>query len=103
MKIILSYTFLLFSFLVMSQTKRDVFLRDSIIKPFNSRQISNEEIYKKTYALLKKMDTEFGYEKDIHLKILEFSYFNNDLDNFKKDLITLIKDYGFKIDYLSTN
>ena len=103
MKIILSYTFLLFSFLVVSQTKRDVFLLDSIIKPVNSKQISNKEIYEKTYALLKKTDTEFGYEKDIHLKILEFSYFHYDLDNFKKDLITLIKDYGFKIDYLSTN
>ncbi len=49
------------------------------------------------------MDAEFGYEKDIHLKILEFSYFHNDLDNFKKDLLVLVKDYGFKIDYLTTN
>ena len=103
MKIILSYTFLLFSFLVVSQTKRDVFLLDSIIKPVNSKQISNKEIYEKTYALLKKTDTEFGYEKDIHLKILEFSYFHNDLDNFKKDLLVLVKNYGFKIDYLTTN
>jgi len=103
MKIILSFIFLLFSLLVMSQTKRDIFLRDSIIKPINYKQVTNKEIYEKTYALLKKMDTEFGYEKDIHFKILEFSYFHNDLDNFKKDLLILIKDYGFKIDYLTTN
>ena len=103
MKINLSFALLLFSLLVMSQTKRDIFLQDSIIKPVNSKQISNKEIYEKTYALLKKMDTEFGYEKDIHFKILEFSYFHNDLNNFKKDLIILIKDYGLKIDYLTTN
>ena len=103
MKINLSFAFLLFSLLVMSQTKRDIFLRDSIIKPINYKQVTNKEIYDKTYDLLKKMDTEFGYEKDIHLKILEFSYFHNDLDNFKKDLLVLVKDYGFKIDYLTTN
>ena len=103
MKIILSFAFLLFSLLVMSQTKRDIFLRDSIIKPINFKQVANQEIYEKTYILLKKMDAEFGYAKDIHLKILEFSYFHNDLDNFKKDLLVLVKDYGFKIDYLTTN
>ena len=103
MKINLSIALLLFSLLVMSQTKRDIFLRDSIIKPINYKQVTNKKIYDKTYNLLKKMDTEFGYEKDIHLKILEFSYFHNDLDNFKKDLLILVKDYGFKIDYLTTN
>ena len=103
MKINLSFAFLLFSLLVMSQTKRDIFLRDSIIKPINYKQVTNKKIYDKTYDLLKKTDTEFGYEKDIHLKILEFSYFHNDLDNFKKDLLVLVKDYGFKIDYLTTN
>ncbi|WP_250579755.1 hypothetical protein [Flavobacterium fragile] len=87
----------------MSQTKRDIFLRDSIIKPINYKQVTNKKIYHKTYDLLKKMDSEFGYEKDIHLKILEFSYFHNDLDNFKKDLLVLVKNYGFKIDYLTTN
>ena len=103
MKIILSFALLLFSLLVMSQTKRDIFLRDSIIKPINYKQVTNKKIYHKTYDLLKKMDSEFGYEKDIHLKILEFSYFHNDLDNFKKDLLVLVKNYGFKIDYLTTN
>ncbi|HLO74754.1 MAG TPA: hypothetical protein VK164_12510 [Flavobacterium sp.] len=103
MKINLSFALLLFSLLVMSQTKRDIFLQDSIIKPINYKQVTNKKIYHKTYDLLKKVDSEFGYEKDIHLKILEFSYFHNDLDNFKKDLLVLVKDYGFKIDYLTTN
>ena len=103
MKINLSFALSLFSLLVMSQTKRDIFLRDSIIKPINYKQVTNKKIYDKTYNLLKKMDTEFGYKKDIHLKILEFSYFHNDLDNFKKDLLVLVKNYGFKIDYLTTN
>ena len=103
MKINLSFALLLFSLLVMSQTKRDIFLQDSIIKPINYKQVTNKKIYHKTYDLLKKMDSEFGYEKDIHLKILEFSYFHNDLDNFKKDLLVLVKNYGFKIDYLTTN
>lgn len=103
MKINLSIALLLFSLLVMSQTKRDIFLRDSIIKPINYKQVTNKKIYDKTYDLLKKTDTEFGCEKDIHLKILEFSYFHNDLDNFKKDLLVLVKNYGFKIDYLTTN
>ena len=64
MKINLSIALLLFSLLVMSQTKRDIFLRDSIIKPINYKQVTNKKIYDKTYDLLKKTDTEFGYEKD---------------------------------------
>lgn len=103
MKIILSFTLILFSLLNVAQTKRDFLLKDSIIKPINSKQLLDKSVYYKTYSLLKNIDNEFGYEKDIHFKILEYSYFHNDLDNFKKDLLVLVKDYGFKIDYLTTN
>lgn len=103
MKIILSLSLLLFSLLNVAQTKRDFLLKDSIIKPINSKQLLDKRVYDKTYSLLKNMDDEFGYEKDIHLKFLEYSYFHNHLDNFKKDLLVLVKDYGFKIDYLTTN
>lgn len=103
MKIILSLSLLLFSLFNVAQTKRDFLLKDSIIKPINSKQLLDKRVYDKTYSLLKSMDDEFGYEKDIHLKFLEYSYFHNDLDNFKKDLLVLVKNYGFKIDYLTTN
>ena len=103
MKIILSFSLILFSLLNVAQTKRDFLLKDSIIKPINSKQLLDKSVYYKTYSLLKNIDNEFGYEKDIHFKILEYSYFHNDLDNFKKDLLVLVKDYGFKIDYLTTN
>ena len=103
MKIILSLSLLLFSLLNVAQTKRDFLLKDSIIKPINSKQLLDKRVYDKTYSLLKNMDDEFGYEKDIHLKFLEYSYFHNELHDFKSDLIILVKEYGLKIDYLTTN
>ncbi len=68
MKIILSFAFLLFSLLVMSQTKRDIFLRDSIIKPINFKQVANQEIYEKTYILLKKWMQNLVTKKIFTLK-----------------------------------
>jgi len=103
MKIILSFSLLLFSLLNVAQTKRDFLLKDSIIKPINSKQLLDKRVYDKTYSLLKNMDDEFGYEKDIHLKILEYSYFHNELQDFKYNLTILVKEYGLKIDYLTNN
>jgi len=103
MKIILSLSLLLFSLLNVAQTKRDFLLKDSIIKPINSKQLLDKRVYDKTYSLLKNIDDEFGYEKDIHLKILEYSYFHNELHDFKSDLTILVKEYGLKVDYLTTN
>lgn len=103
MKIILSLSLLLFSLLNVAQTKRDFLLKDSIIKPINSKQLLDKRVYDKTYSLLKNMDDEFGYEKDIHLKFLEYSYFHNELHDFKSDLTILVKEYGLKVDYLTTN
>ena len=103
MKIILSFSLLLFSLLNVAQTKRDFLFKDSIIKPINSKQLLDKRVYDKTYSLLKNMDDEFGYEKDIHLKFLEYSYFHNELHDFKSDLTILVKEYGLKVDYLTTN
>lgn len=103
MKIILSFSLLLFSLLNVAQTKRDFLLKDSIIKPINSKQLLDKRVFDKTYSLLKNIDDEFGYEKDIHLKFLEYSYFHNELHDFKSDLTILVKEYGLKIDYLTTN
>lgn len=94
---------MLFSLLNVAQTKRDFLLKDSIIKPINSKQLLDKRVYDKTYSLLKNMDDEFGYEKDIHLKILEYSYFHNELQDFKYNLTILVKEYGLKIDYLTNN
>ena len=103
MKIILSFSLLLFSLLNVAQTKRDFLLKDSIIKPINSKQLLDKRVYDKTYFLLKNIDDEFGYEKDIHLKFLEYSYFHNELHDFKSDLTILVKEYGLMLDYLTTN
>lgn len=103
MKIILSFSLILFSLLNVAQTKRDFLLKDSIIKPINSKQLLDKNTYKKTYSLLKNIDNEFGYEKDIHFKILEYSYFHNELHDFKSNLTILVKEHGLKVDYLTTN
>ena len=103
MKIILSFSLILFSLLNVAQTKRDFLLKDSIIKPINSKQLLDKNTYKKTYSLLRNIDNEFGYEKDIHFKILEYSYFHNELHDFKSNLTILVKEHGLKVDYLTTN
>lgn len=101
MKSIILFFYILIGFSTFAQTKRDIILKDSIISSINSGRLSVKEEYLKSYSLLKKMDAEFGYEKDIHLKFLEFSYLQNDSVNFKNDMTVLTKEYGFKIDYLN--
>ena len=58
MKIILSFSLLLFSLLNVAQTKRDFLFKDSIIKPINSKQLLDKRVYDKTYSLLMNMDDE---------------------------------------------
>ncbi|MCZ8089428.1 MAG: hypothetical protein O9282_07880 [Flavobacterium sp.] len=101
MKSKILFFYILIGISTFAQTKRDIILKDSIISPINSGSLAIEENYLKTYSLLKKLDAEFGYEKDIHVKILEYSYLQNDSINFKNDLTILVKEYGFKIDYLN--
>lgn len=74
MKSTILFFFLLIGFTINAQTKRDFILKDSIISSINSGRLSAKEEYLKAYSLLKKMDAEFGYEKDTHVKILEYSY-----------------------------
>lgn len=94
--------FLLFSFTLFSQSKRDIFIKDSVINYLNDISISNAD-----YNLLKnrifQLDKAYGYETDFHFKLLKQSFKNNDLKFFKQDLIFLIKYYGFNINYLKGN
>ncbi len=97
MKII--FSFLLFSFTLFSQNERDIFIKDSVMDNLNNTSISNTD-YHVLKNRISKLDKAYGYETDFHFKLLEHSFIQNDLNFFKEDLVFLIKNYGFNINYL---
>lgn len=93
--------FLFVSIFCFSQTKRDSILKNAVVLPINQGFSGNDNNYLKSYSILNQLDLEYGYEKDLHKRMLEYSYRFNDTLSFKSDLSTLVKEFGFKIDLLS--
>lgn len=93
--------FLFVSIFCFSQTKRDSILKNAVILPINQGFSGNNNNYLKSYSILNQLDLEYGYEKYLHKRMLEYSYRFNDTLSFKSDLTILVKEFGFKIDLLS--
>ena len=95
------FTFFLLSMFFSSfgQNDRDRFIDDSL------NTLNNIEINLFEYQTLKKniakLESNYGYEPDFKLSLINQSFKVNDLDFFKNELTILVKDYGFKIDYLN--
>jgi hypothetical protein len=91
--------FILFSFhfvCCFSQNERDITIHDSIYP-----SIYNSESYLKTKRLIQNLEKKYGYEPEFNYILLDKSFENDDIDFFKEQLTTLVKDYGFNIIYES--
>lgn len=93
---------LLFSVVFLSaQNKRDLIIRDSILTTLNS----NKTILKSDYIRVKRtiisLDESYGYETELHKRLLDFSVFFDDLEFFKSELVLLVSKHGFNAAYLN--
>jgi hypothetical protein len=57
--------------------------------------------YLKAKTLILKLDEDYGYEADLHLKLLNLSYKHKDVDFFKMHLAQLVEKHGFTVPYMS--
>ncbi len=83
-----------------AQTNEDLFVQDSIINNLNRLDINEKEYYVLKSNIL-KLENKLGYQPEYKYLLLDKSFQFNDLKFFKIELIELVKNYGFKIDYLS--
>jgi hypothetical protein len=89
--------FIIFNFYVIfcfSQNERDITIHDSIYP-----SLYETDSYFKVKELIQNLETKYGYEPELIYYLLDKSFTNNDLDFFKEQLTTLVKDYGFNIIY----
>lgn len=88
-------------FTVFSQTKRDVFINDSITK-----YVGNNYLTKQEYLSLKNniffIENKYKtYEANMKYLILENSFKLKDINYFKSTLSVLVEKYGFNVSYMS--
>ncbi|EGV42395.1 hypothetical protein BZARG_2317 [Bizionia argentinensis JUB59] len=94
-----AYLCLLFGFIsvtLFSQNKRDTVI-DSTIYPlfYNNYELVKNEII--------KLEENYGYESNLKYLLLNRSFEESDINFFKTELTTLVKDYGFNLAYEPDN
>lgn len=90
---ILPVIFFLSFYLSFSQNYRDITIHDSIYKNIGSD-------YKTAKMQIANLEKKYGYEPELKLIILKYSFKNKDLKYFKNELKCLVRDYGFNFSYL---
>ncbi|KGO89810.1 hypothetical protein [Flavobacterium suncheonense] len=84
-----------------SQNYRDKVIHETLNPILDSyKPVSNTD-YLKVKELILKLDEDYGYEADLHLKLMNLSYKHNDLDFFKTQLSRLVEKHGFTIAYMT--
>jgi len=86
-----------------SQNYRDKVIQEIINPIFNKMKTSDKEEYGKVKELILKLDADYGYETDLKKRLIEFSFFQNDLDFFKNELSVLVEKHGFNVAYMNGN
>lgn len=93
---------LLFStFFLSAQNKRDLIIKDSILSTLNSNKTLQKSDYVRVKKIIISLDESYGYETELHKRLLDFSVFFDDLLFFKSELTLLINKYGFNVAYLT--
>jgi len=84
----------LYTSLVSSQNQRDIIVHDSLSYMV---MYTNYPIAKKRVL---KLEEKYGYEPELKHNLIRYSFRNNDLDFFKKELTVLVEKYGFQLIYI---
>lgn len=92
--------FLLFSSnVIFSQNYRDKVIYEIIYPSFQKARTDNEYYQKAKEAIL-GLESQYGYEADLKLTLLEYSYRHKDIPFFKEQLEVLVEKYGYTISFM---
>ncbi|MGX7667194.1 hypothetical protein [Flavobacterium pedocola] len=98
------YLFVFLSLMTLNgfaQNYRDKVIHETLNPILDAfKPVANAE-YLKAKELVLKLDEDYGYEADLHLKLINLSYKHNDLEFFKTQLSKLVEKHGFTIAYMT--
>lgn len=100
----IKYLAVFFSFFALpcfSQNYRDTSIHETLNPILNAYRPVEQAEYLKAKELLLKLDQDYGYEADLHLKLLDLSYKHKDFDFFKAQLTRLVEKHGFTVAYMT--
>jgi len=101
---LIKFTFLIicicFTNVSKAQSKRDNIINKIVLPVLNSDRYKDNSDYNEIKTIITKLEKDYGYEASLKRRLLEPSYYHNDLSFFKAELTTLIKDYGFDVAYM---
>ncbi|ESU20032.1 hypothetical protein FCR2A7T_14420 [Flavobacterium cauense R2A-7] len=100
----ISIRFLLLFFLfstsvVISQNYRDKVIYETVYPSFQKARMDTEYYQKAKEAIL-GLEAQYGYETDLKLTLLEYSYRHKDITFFKEQLEILVEKYGYTISFM---
>lgn len=83
-------------FITYGQTERDHIINDSIY-PI----IHNSENYQEVKNRILNLEKSYGYEPELKYSLINYSFRNNDIQFFKKEVKILVEKYGLQLIYLN--
>lgn len=89
--------FFFFSAIVFSQNYRDKIISENGLSRLFMK---DSEAYLKAKEAIVKLEADYGYEVDLMVELLEYSFKYDDLDFFKTQLSVLVEKHGFDVAYL---
>lgn len=90
-----------FMFHGFAQNHRDKVIHETLNPILDAFKPVPNADYVKAKEIILKLDDDYGYEADLHLKLLNLSYKHKDLDFFKMQLSKLVEKHGFTIAYMT--
>ncbi|WP_264554522.1 hypothetical protein [Flavobacterium sp. N1946] len=100
LKFCLSLIFFFVLTAVFSQNYRDTVINDLLNVSFGlSRKDKDQYLAAKEKVL--KLEEDYGYEVDLKMRLIDYSYLHKDLGFFKEQLEILVKNHGFTIAYMT--
>lgn len=100
MKYSLLLLFQFFTVFLFSQNYRDNVIKEIRKESFRLSK-NDKQQYLNTKEQILKLESDYGYEVDLKLRLIESSYLHNDLGFFKEQLEILVSNHGFNVAYLS--
>lgn len=82
-----------------SQNYRDTVIHDNVYPSLQKARMDKEHYLKAKGAIL-ALEEQFGYEADLKLTLLTYSYYHKDLDFFKEQLEVLVENHGFTVAFM---
>lgn len=95
-----TFFFILFiCFKMNSQNTRDTDIKEQILPFLNTENFYDISEYKRVKNLMKQMEIKYGYETDLQTRLLNASFYHNDIEYFKEQLSYLVEKFGYDIIY----